>query len=174
MNTWKSGGLVPQFMTSVPDEMNCQLQAPAALPQWKSPRYPIIMLLGEPQSQSGSCGEVTNSDPVRFRTSVVQLVGSCYNDWLSRFFLCNNKVKVKLSLYRPWRPLGLGEVEAPTFSDIRLIHDAGRFLPPGRFLVLTSVRGWVDPRTIVRLEGLGKLKNPPHPGFEPATFQLVA
>jgi hypothetical protein len=26
----------------------------------------------------------------------------------------------------------------------------------------------------VRLEGLGKLKkNPPHPGFEPATFQLV-
>jgi hypothetical protein len=27
--------------------------------------------------------------------------------------------KVKLSLYRPWRPLGLREVEAPTFSDIR-------------------------------------------------------
>jgi hypothetical protein len=27
---------------------------------------------------------------------------------------------VKLSLYRPWSPLGLREVEAPTFSDIRL------------------------------------------------------
>jgi hypothetical protein len=27
---------------------------------------------------------------------------------------------------------------------------------------------------IMRLEGLGKLKNPPHPGLEPATFQLVA
>jgi hypothetical protein len=26
----------------------------------------------------------------------------------------------------------------------------------------------------VRLEGLGKLKNPPHPGFEPTTFRLVA
>jgi hypothetical protein len=35
---------------------------------------------------------------------------------------------------------------------------AGRFLPPGRFLVLIFVSGWVDPRAIVRLEGLSKLK----------------
>jgi hypothetical protein len=52
---------------------------------------------------------------------------------------------------------------------------AGRPLPPRRFLVLISVRGRVDPRAIVRLEGLGKLKNPMTSwGFEPATFRLVA
>jgi hypothetical protein len=56
------------------------------------------------------------------------------------------------------------EVEAPTFSDIRLTDrarlsalQAGRFLPPGRFLVFISVRGWVDLMAIVRLEGLGQL-----------------
>jgi hypothetical protein len=73
--------------------------------------------------------------------------------------------KIKLSLYRLWRPLGCPEVEDPAFSDIRLI-DGGKVVspmrwplfPPGRFVVLISVRSWANPRAVVQLEGLGKLK----------------
>jgi hypothetical protein len=51
----------------------------------------------------------------------------------------------------------------------------GRSLAPGSFLVLISVRGRIDSRIIVRLEGLGKLKNQMiSSGIETATFQLVA
>jgi hypothetical protein len=49
---------------------------------------------------------------------------------------------------------------------------ADRPLLPGRFLVLISVRGGVDARVIVRLEGLGQLKNPiTSSGIKPATFR---
>jgi hypothetical protein len=48
---------------------------------------------------------------------------------------------------------------------------AGRPLPPGSFfLVLISFSGYVDPRAIVRLEGLGLLKNPmTSSGIEPSS-----
>jgi hypothetical protein len=92
------------------------------------------------------------------------------------------KVKVKQSHYRPGQalrvPWGWG-------SQIlrQLAHEGDKVfrpkhrppLPQEIFLVLIFVRGWVEPRAIVRPEGLCQWKIPMTPlGTEPATFRLVA
>jgi hypothetical protein len=80
-------------------------------------------------------------------------------------------------------PYGCETSRLPHLLDSRII-DGGKvvsltlrspFYHSGKFLVLISVRAWVNPRAIVRLKGLGQLKNPmTSSGFDPATFLLVA
>jgi hypothetical protein len=92
------------------------------------------------------------------------------------------KIKVKQSHHRPDRPWRFQEVEAPRFQDIRHMKvvklsalRTGCVYPQETFLVLISVRGWIDHRTIVRPEGLYQWKILITPlGIELATFRLVA
>jgi hypothetical protein len=98
--------------------------------------------------------------------------------------LKRTKIKWSSPCNRPWRPIGLWDVEAPTFSrqsahrcrwGCQPYAPTDRPLLPGTFLVLISVIGWVDPRITVRLERSGPLKNPMTPsGIKPVTFRLVA
>jgi hypothetical protein len=59
-------------------------------------------------------------------------------------------------------------------TAVRLSLIRGHALLPLRFLILISVRGWVDSGAIVRLEVLGQLQNPMTSWTETATFRFVA
>jgi hypothetical protein len=87
----------------------------------------------------------------------------------------------KQSLYRP--TAGLSVSRRFRLPDSRqLAHEGGvsalrtgRLYPQEIFLVLISVRGWIDPKTTVRPEGLCEWKTPVTLSWiEHATFRLVA
>jgi hypothetical protein len=95
------------------------------------------------------------------------------------------KKKVKISLSQAFETPRVREVEAPTLLRqtanrwrqrclpylLAAIYPQVSFL---RFLVLISVRNWVDPRAMVRPEGIGKLEETTSSGRDPATFPLAA
>jgi hypothetical protein len=91
--------------------------------------------------------------------------------------------KVKLSLYRPWRPLGLREDETPTFSDIQPTDGVKVVKPYAPAAFYPQEDSWysflLEAESTPGRSATGRIrkiekKNPPHSGLEPTTFQLVA
>jgi hypothetical protein len=91
-------------------------------------------------------------------------------------------IRVKQSRYRPWQALSV-----PAGWGCQILrhsaHEGGKAVSPTHrpplpqeiFLVFISVRGWVDPRTIVRLEGFCEWWIPmTQSGIDPATFRFIA
>jgi hypothetical protein len=135
--------------------------------------YKVVTMEGAPTKLSDQWYAEKEMIASEFTVWLVMLAPVFRSDWW-----CTGKT----SNQSRYRPRGFQEVEAPRLQDnqhmkvVRLssLHTSHLY-PQEIFLVLISVRGWVNPMVIVRPEGLCKWKVPLTPSvIEPTTFRLVA
>jgi hypothetical protein len=142
-------------------------------------RYPLNWRLGGPQNRSG-CLEKRKTFCAGRQTKrpANETSGLLPRHW----YVLSQQSNVKQPHYRPGQTLrvpGWGSQISRQSA-----HEGGKVvshthrppLPPRKYSWYSFLlRGWVDPRAIVRPKGLCQWKIPmTPPGIEPATFQLVA
>ena len=159
--------------------------------QWSKWRYNHAMCLKrtvENHKQTRSAAMILHTLTLRSRSINWQFVPT----ELGRFntytiisegqVACMVKIKIKQSHYRTGEALRVPVGRGSQISR-QSPHESGKFvslthrppLPQEIFLIHISVRGWVDPRTIVRPERLCQWKTTMIlSGIETVTFRLVA